>query len=49
MELQLRVEEPPEATLVGLALNVVVGAAPVTVTVADCGALVPPDPVQVSV
>ena len=38
MELQLRVEEPPEDTLVGLALNVTEGAAPLTATVADCGA-----------
>ena len=49
MELQLRVEEPPEATLVGLAVSVTVGAGAVTVTVVDWGALVPPEPVQASV
>ena len=47
VELQLTVEEPPEDTLVGLALNVTVGAAPLTQTVASCGALVPPEPLQV--
>ena len=49
VELQVRVAAPPEATLVGLAVSVTVGAGAVTVTVVDCGALVPPDPVQVSV
>ncbi len=48
VELQVSVEVPPEATLVGLAVSVTVGADAVTVTVADCGAPVPPDPVQVS-
>ncbi len=49
VELQVSVEVPPEATLVGLALSATVGADAVTATVADCGALVPPDPVQLSV
>ena len=49
VELQLRVELPPNATVVGLALKLAVGAGVVTVTVADCGVLVPPAPVQVSV
>ena len=49
VELQLSVEAPPEPTLVGLAVSATVGAGAVTVTVAECGALLPPDPVQVSV
>ncbi len=49
MELQVSVEVPPEATLVGLALSVTVGTCAVTVMVADCGVPVPPDPVQASV
>ena len=50
VELQLRVELPPNATVVGLALKLTVGAGDVvTVTVADWGALLPPAPVQVSV
>ncbi len=49
VELQVSVEVPPEATLVGLAVSVTVGADAVTVTVADCGVPVPPDPVQASV
>ena len=49
VELQVSSEAPSEATLVGLAVSVTVGAGTVTVTVADCGALVPPDPVQASV
>jgi hypothetical protein len=44
--LQVSVEEPPLATLVGLAVSVTVGAALVTVTVALLVA-VPPTPVQV--
>ena len=46
VELQVRVELPPDAIVVGLALKLTVG---VTVTVADCGVLLPPVPVQVSV
>ena len=47
---QVSVEEPPEAIVVGLAERVAVGFMPVvTVTLALVGALVPPDPVQVSV
>lgn len=43
---QVKVEAAPLATVLGLAVNVTVGAAVVTVTVADCAAL-PPPPVQV--
>ena len=49
VELQLRVELPPNATVVGLALKLAVGAGVVTVTVAVWGVLLPPAPVQVSV
>ena len=51
LELQVRVEAPPEATLVGFAVNVTVGSGfdPPTVTVTDWGALVPPDPLQLNV
>jgi hypothetical protein len=45
---QVRVELPPLATVLGLALSVTVGAGVVTVTVADWAA-VPPAPVHVSV
>lgn len=45
---QVSVLDPPYATLAGLALIVVVGAAAVTVIVAFCDAL-PPVPVQVNV
>jgi hypothetical protein len=45
---QFRVEVPPLATLVGLALNETVGGVAETVTMADCDAD-PPAPVQVSV
>jgi hypothetical protein len=45
---QFRVEVPPLATLVGLALNEAVGGVAETVTVADCVAL-PPAPLQVNV
>jgi hypothetical protein len=45
---QARVEATPLATVVGLADRVTVGAAALTVTVADCVAL-PPLPVQVRV
>ncbi len=44
----VRVELAPLATVLGLAVKLTVGAADVTVTVADCAAL-PPTPVQVSV
>jgi hypothetical protein len=44
---QLNVEALPLATVLGLAVKLTVGAAPVTETVADCVAL-PPVPVQVS-
>ena len=44
----VRVELAPLATVLGLAVKLTVGAADVTVTVADCAAL-PPAPVQVSV
>jgi hypothetical protein len=48
VELQVKVEALPLFTVLGLALKLTVGAAAVTVTVADCAA-VPPVPVQVSV
>ena len=48
VEDQLNIDVAPLATVLGLALNVTVGAAEVTVTVADCDAL-PPAPVQVTV
>ena len=48
LELQLSVEALPLATLLGLALSVTVGAAALTVTVADWEA-VPPEPVHASV
>lgn len=48
VEDQVNVEAAPLLTVVGLALNVTVGAGVVTVTVADWDAL-PPVPVQVSV
>jgi len=48
VEDQVKVELPPLATLVGLALIVTVGAGAETVTVADWAAE-PPAPVQVSV
>jgi hypothetical protein len=49
VELQVKVDVPPGATTVGLAVKVAVGAAgAVTVTVAVAAALVPPGPVQVS-
>jgi hypothetical protein len=44
---QVNVDALPLLTVVGLALNVTVGAGCVTVTVADCAAL-PPAPVQVT-
>ena len=44
---QVSVAEPPEFTLLGVALSVTVGAAPATVTVTDCVAD-PPDPLQVN-
>ncbi len=48
VEDQVKVEVPPLATLVGLALIVTVGAGAETVTVADWAAE-PPAPVQVNV
>jgi hypothetical protein len=48
VEDQAKVEVAPLATVLGLALKATVGAAEVTVTVADCAAL-PPAPVQVRV
>ena len=48
LEDQVKVEAAPLATVLGLALSVIVGASVVTVTVADCAAL-PPLPVQVRV
>jgi hypothetical protein len=47
VELQFKVDEPSLFTVLGLAARATVGAAAVTVTVADCVAL-PPVPVQVS-
>jgi hypothetical protein len=44
---QVSVEVPPVFTLLGAALNVIIGALPETVTVADCVAG-PPAPVQVN-
>jgi hypothetical protein len=44
---QLSVAEPPEFTLLGVALSVTVGAAGATVTVTDCVAD-PPGPLQVN-
>ena len=49
VELQVSVEDPPLATLVGLAVTMAVGTGlAVTVMVAVASALVPPEPVQVS-
>jgi hypothetical protein len=48
VELQVKVELAPLATVVGAAVNVTVGAGPVTTTSADCEAE-PPVPVQVRV
>jgi hypothetical protein len=45
---QFNVDSAPLATVLGVAVNVTIGAAEVTVTVADCTAL-PPAPLQVSV
>jgi hypothetical protein len=47
VEDQVNVDALPLFTVLGLALNVTVGAGWVTVTVADCAAL-PPAPVQVT-
>ena len=47
VDVQLNVEAPPLAMVLGLAVKLTVGAAAVTETVADCVAL-PPAPVQVS-
>jgi hypothetical protein len=46
VELQVSVEAPPLATVVGFAVSVTVGAA-TTMTVAPATLLVPPAPVQV--
>ena len=48
LELQVSVELPPLATLVGLAVSATVGAAALTMTVADWEAD-PPAPVQLRV
>jgi hypothetical protein len=48
VEDQVKVELPPLATLVGLALSETVGAAFEAITVTDCVAL-PPAPLQVNV
>jgi hypothetical protein len=48
VEDQVREEEPPLLTVLGLALNVTVGAASATETVVDCAAW-PPGPMQVIV
>ncbi len=48
VETHARVELPPLATVLGLAVKLTVGAGAFTETVADCAAL-PPAPVQVSV
>jgi hypothetical protein len=45
---QVSVELSPLATVLGFALRLTVGAAPLTETVADCVAL-PPEPLQVNV
>ena len=45
---QVRVELLPDAIVIGLAVNVTVGAGAI-VTVALAGAVVPPAPVQVNV
>ena len=45
---QVSVELSPLAMVLGLALRLTVGAAPLTETVADCVAL-PPEPLQVNV
>jgi hypothetical protein len=47
VELQVNVDVPPLAMLVGFAFNVAVGMVPI-VTVAVAGALVPPAPVHVN-
>jgi len=46
---QVSVELLPLATVLGLAARLMVGTGCVTETVADCAALLPPVPVQVSV
>jgi hypothetical protein len=46
---QVSVELLPEVMVVGLAVKLTVGVDPVTVTVAEAGADVPPGPVQLSV
>jgi len=47
VELQVSVEDPPAATVVGFAVRVAVGGGAM-VTVAVDAALVPPAPVQIS-
>jgi hypothetical protein len=46
VEVQVSVEDPPLATVIGLAVSVAVGAG-LTVTVAVAAGLVPPAPLQV--
>lgn len=46
---QVRVALVPFATVLGLAVRVMVGTGWVTETVADCAAVLPPVPLQVSV
>jgi hypothetical protein len=46
---QVKVALLPFATVLGLAARVMVGTGCVTETVADCAAVLPPVPVQVSV
>jgi len=46
VELQVNVEVPPLATLVGVAASVTDGAGELTVTVTEAAELVPPEPVQ---
>jgi hypothetical protein len=48
VELQVRVEVPPLAILVGFAVNMTVGTLAATVTIAVVGTLMPPGPEQVS-
>jgi hypothetical protein len=48
VELHVKVETSPEATIVGFAVKEAVGAGAATVTVAVAGTLVPPTPLQVN-
>ena len=47
VELQVSVDDPPPAIVVGFAVSVTVGTGAI-VTVADAAVLVPPAPVQVN-